>query len=292
MSLLSLSQLNNNSKIQNGGTLDGSSSFPQPTLLSSNGICQLSSTTPATVSATVSDGTHNNSFDNAKQARGSSTVVAEQMPMDLSYQQSMLHPTTDNLAPGFVPQTRKACDIRRSASSVSYKGNADVHEHFQRTFSGKWPRRQPSLRSHLQLSGGRAAVAKKETALSIGESAAETDAEGSGVGRTEEPMEEEEESVERRSKLNDSPGSQSPEERAPPPEAQIARPKSRQQVKSVYTAVIRKLFTSNEVKQVEDHFRKSLGEDRFQQIKNEQQRKQREEQLGNDEDKLLNVVRF
>uniref|UniRef100_A0A915N5C5 Uncharacterized protein n=1 Tax=Meloidogyne javanica TaxID=6303 RepID=A0A915N5C5_MELJA len=43
-------------------------------------------------------------------------------------------------------QERKNCSIRRSSSSVSYyktcsNSNADVSEHFKRTFSGKWPKR-------------------------------------------------------------------------------------------------------------------------------------------------------
>lgn len=53
-------------------------------------------------------------------------------PMDLTHQQSrrILPKGVDssgNLSPAMAQH--KTCDIRRSASSVSYKGNADVREH-------------------------------------------------------------------------------------------------------------------------------------------------------------------
>ncbi|KAL3078354.1 hypothetical protein niasHS_012015 [Heterodera schachtii] len=273
LSLLNFSQLSS----KNGNTL---CSFTPHNLLSSNGFCLSSATITATTTTaptTVSEATQQNNaiVDKANEqtdealANSASAAADPSVPIDLSsnQQQSLLLSSAPNLALPSVPQGRKSCDIRRSASSVSYKGNADVHEHFQRTFSGKWPRRQPSLRAHLQASG-RASVGKKEAALCIGEN----EAEGSGTVRTEEPMEEEEEegeSAARNGAERTNAGGKTGEK---------GRPKSRQQVKSVYTAVIRKLFTSNEVNQVEDHFRKSLGEDRFLQIKNEQQRKKREEQ--------------
>jgi hypothetical protein len=46
---------------------------------------------------------------------------------------------------GLTPSPRNN-DIKRSASSVSHRvtPDPDVTEHFRRSFSGKWPRRQPS----------------------------------------------------------------------------------------------------------------------------------------------------
>jgi hypothetical protein len=85
-------------------------------------------------------------------------------------------------------QQRRSGEIRRSASSVSYykKSNADVNDHFQRTFSGKWPRRQPSLRAHIPASGGRTSKPANVIGIgatkegSIGETVVEGEAEGEG----------------------------------------------------------------------------------------------------------------
>ena len=100
---------------------------------------------------------------------------------------------------------RRTGEIRRSVSSVSYykKSNADVSEHFQRTFSGKWPKRQPSLRSHIPATGNRtkAVIGITKEGIAIGETVVEGEAEGrdspmdEGSRASAEPPKMEEEKV-------------------------------------------------------------------------------------------------
>uniref|UniRef100_A0A914Y9J9 Uncharacterized protein n=1 Tax=Panagrolaimus superbus TaxID=310955 RepID=A0A914Y9J9_9BILA len=79
----------------------------------------------------------------------------EDKPLDLSMKRQNSSSTEASTSSAFRPSVIRGngltpsprnTDIKRSASSVSHRvtPDPDVTEHFRRSFSGKWPRRQPS----------------------------------------------------------------------------------------------------------------------------------------------------
>ncbi|PIO72113.1 hypothetical protein TELCIR_05968 [Teladorsagia circumcincta] len=64
-------------------------------------------------------------------------------PLDLSLKgsTSLYSPTTSRPSVIIESPTVRHPPVRRSASSVSSSREHDVHEHFRRSLSGKWPRR-------------------------------------------------------------------------------------------------------------------------------------------------------
>lgn len=55
--------------------------------------------------------------------------------------------------------TTGSCEVKRSYSSVSHRADShepDVCEHFRRSLSGKWPRRQPNYAHYISPSSSSA----------------------------------------------------------------------------------------------------------------------------------------
>ncbi|KJH46877.1 hypothetical protein DICVIV_07071 [Dictyocaulus viviparus] len=67
----------------------------------------------------------------------------EDKPLDLSMKNStsLYSPTTSRPSVIIESPSGRNPSVRRSASSVSSSREHDVHEHFRRSLSGKWPRR-------------------------------------------------------------------------------------------------------------------------------------------------------
>jgi hypothetical protein len=130
------------------------------TAAASNGFQQQQPQSAMTLPPSVNSSASNiNSGINQQTETESKSLPPEEQPLDLSSSHSFFGPAEQQ------QQQRKNSEIRRSVSSVSYykKSNADVSEHFIRTFSGKWPR--TSLRAHIQASGSRAKSAVGETVV-------------------------------------------------------------------------------------------------------------------------------
>ncbi|KAL7074975.1 hypothetical protein ACQ4LE_005728 [Meloidogyne hapla] len=184
-------------------------------------------------------------------------------------------------------QERKNCSIRRSSSSVSYyktcsNSNADVSEHFKRTFSGKWPKRLPStsLRFGGRCGGGgiNTIISKSSNkeGISIKEGFEENQDKKDFLMESKEEKEEKFLSI----KMEKMPSSAFKNEEI------LQKVQSGMKChlgqKIGYT-VIRRLNLTSEDKQVEEHFRKSLGDDRFKQIRNNQRHNQEDSNAMDDD---------
>uniref|UniRef100_A0A914N3G6 Uncharacterized protein n=2 Tax=Meloidogyne incognita TaxID=6306 RepID=A0A914N3G6_MELIC len=186
-------------------------------------------------------------------------------------------------------QERKNCSIRRSSSSVSYyktcsNSNADVSEHFKRTFSGKWPKRSStSLRfGRSGGSSGTTIISKSSNKEGIKEGFEENSQDKDSLMEVKTEEKEEEEKIVTIKREEKSPSSIFKNE-------EILQQKVTSGInchlgQRVGYTVIRRLNLASEDKQVEEHFRKSLGDDRFKQIRNNQRYNQEDDTNAMDDD--------
>nr|CAD2167140.1 unnamed protein product [Meloidogyne enterolobii] len=186
-------------------------------------------------------------------------------------------------------QERKNCSIRRSSSSVSYyktcsNSNADVSEHFKRTFSGKWPKRSStSLRfGRSGGSSGATIISKNSNKEGIKEGFEENSQDKDLLMEVKTEEKEEMEKILTIKREEKSPLSTFKNE-------EILQQKVTSGInchlgQRVGYTVIRRLNLASEDKQVEEHFRKSLGDDRFKQIRNNQRYNQEDDTNAMDDD--------
>uniref|UniRef100_A0A914MQM3 Uncharacterized protein n=1 Tax=Meloidogyne incognita TaxID=6306 RepID=A0A914MQM3_MELIC len=186
-------------------------------------------------------------------------------------------------------QERKNCSIRRSSSSVSYyktcsNSNADVSEHFKRTFSGKWPKRSStSLRfGRSGGSSGTTIISKSSNKEGIKEGFEENIQDKDSLMEVKTEEKEEEEKIVTIKREEKSPSGTTKNEEIL--QQKVTSGINCQFGQRVGYTVIRRLNLASEDKQVEEHFRKSLGDDRFKQIRNNQRYNQEDDTNAMDDD--------
>ncbi|CAK5101831.1 unnamed protein product [Meloidogyne enterolobii] len=186
-------------------------------------------------------------------------------------------------------QERKNCSIRRSSSSVSYyktcsNSNADVSEHFKRTFSGKWPKRtSTSLRfGRSGGSSGATIISKNSNKEGIKEGFEENSQDKDLLMEVKTEEKEEMEKILTIKREEKSPLSTFKNEEIL--QGKVSSGINCHLGQRVGYTVIRRLNLASEDKQVEEHFRKSLGDDRFKQIRNNQRYNQEDDTNAMDDD--------
>uniref|UniRef100_A0AC34GU85 Uncharacterized protein n=1 Tax=Panagrolaimus sp. ES5 TaxID=591445 RepID=A0AC34GU85_9BILA len=136
-------------------------------------------------------------------------------------------------------------DIKRSASSVSHRvtPDPDVAEHFRRSFSGKWPRRQPSY-GHYSPSNHHLSTQSINSGFLTRQE----------ISRTNSPFASA--PIAKRLSFSSSPRSNCPS----PQIRRVASIPKRSQI----------IVCEGDNSEVETHFRRALGEETFQKIRNAQ----------------------
>jgi hypothetical protein len=225
-------------------------------------MAQLMSTTPdmARLAAELTTaGLIDNNKDENKNLRNEISDISESdedKPLDLSMKRQNSSSTEASTSSAFRPSVIRGneltpsprnTDIKRSASSVSHRvtPDPDVAEHFRRSFSGKWPRRQPTSFGHYSPSNNHHLSSQS---INSGFLARQE------LSRANSPFASA--PITKRLSFSSSPRSSCPS----PQIRRVSSIPKRSQI----------IVCEGDNSEVETHFRRALGEETFQKIRNAQ----------------------